>query len=92
MNLVRVAVARNTRNAAEPAFEVWTWNENDSLEATGSGFNLLPQLQTYGVKVSFKVSDDGRKLEITDQRVLPKLRASRTLEIVYKDGTKVTYL
>lgn len=73
---------------AEPAFELWTWNENGSLEATGSKFTLIPQLQSDGAKVPFKVSDDGRKLEITDQKALQKLRASRTLEIGYKDGIK----
>jgi hypothetical protein len=73
---------------AEPSFESWTWNENGSLEATGSKFNLIPQLQSDGVKVPFKVSDDGRKLEITDEKALQKLGASRTLEIVYKDGLR----
>jgi hypothetical protein len=73
---------------AEAVFESWTWNENGPLEATGSRFNLIPQLQSDGVKVAFKVSDDGRKLEIADQKALQKLRASRTLEILYEDGIK----
>ncbi|HJP92231.1 MAG TPA: hypothetical protein VJ875_09770 [Pyrinomonadaceae bacterium] len=75
---------------AEAAFESLTWNEDGSLETTGSKLNLIPQLQSGGMKVPFKVSDDGRKLEITDQKALKKLHASRILEIVYKDGVKAS--
>jgi hypothetical protein len=75
-----------------PVFVKWNLGSEPSgetLEAYGLDFGSISEIESSGVKLNFKVSDDGRTLKLSDHDRLEELRFGKPFEVRLKNGERM---